>query len=199
MTTHLLEGYFQLPAHHEPAEDLLRIGLKVATQEDLGLELSFGIAHQDPAHGYGEQARGVPHGRLGRDLDHGLPAPVPAGDRGRLPKGGGAFGYLRKVGQAFSLEARPPYLARASWRSRFVEGGIQAQTGDEGDRVREAPAALEQFERCVGAIGDSDDLTLRVAPPYYQEQLPGPLGYLLVPSTPLGGVALGRGQGREEG
>src|SRR5215210_4623032 len=165
MTTHLLEGYFQLPAHHEPAEDLLRIGLKVATQEDLGLELSFGIAHQDPAHGYGEQARGVPHGRLGRDLDHGLPAPVPAGDRGRLPKGGGAFGYLRKVGQAFSLEARPPYLARASWRSRFVEGGIQAQTGDEGDRSSQPAAAIEQLQGSVSAIGYSHDLALRIPAP----------------------------------
>ena len=32
MPTHLLEGYFQLPTHHEPREDLLGIGLEVGTQ-----------------------------------------------------------------------------------------------------------------------------------------------------------------------
>src|SRR3712207_6933601 len=31
--THLLEGHLQLPAHHEPGEDLVRIGLEVGTQE----------------------------------------------------------------------------------------------------------------------------------------------------------------------
>src|SRR5215213_322923 len=31
MPAHLLEGYFQLPAHHKPGDDLLRIGLKVGT------------------------------------------------------------------------------------------------------------------------------------------------------------------------
>src|SRR5918994_1538671 len=35
MPTHLLEGYFQLPAHHKPGEDLLRIGSEVGTQESL--------------------------------------------------------------------------------------------------------------------------------------------------------------------
>src|SRR5215208_2968644 len=35
----LLEGYFQLPTHHEPREDLLRIGVQIGTQEGLGLEL----------------------------------------------------------------------------------------------------------------------------------------------------------------
>src|SRR5215210_3544263 len=187
---HLLEGHFQLPAHHEPREDLLRIGIEVGTQQCLGFELSFGITDQNPAHGHGEQARGVPHGRLGSDLDHALFAPVPISDRGWLPNGSWVFGYLGKVGQPLAFYARPPYLMRASWRSRFIEGSIQAQAGYEDDRGSEFAALVEQFERCVSPIGYGHDLSLWVPLPYYQEQLPGPLGYLLMASTPLCGITL---------
>ena len=41
----------------------------------------------------------------------------------------GVFGHHGKVGQPLALEARPPYLARAAWRGRFVEGGIQPAGG----------------------------------------------------------------------
>src|SRR5919112_1032395 len=125
MPAHLLESYFQLPAHHEPAEDLLRIGIEVGTQDGLGLELSFRITDQNPTDGYGEQARGVPHGLLGSDLDHALSAPIPISDRGWLPNGVWVFGHHRKVGQALALYARPPYLPRTTWRGRLVEGRIQ--------------------------------------------------------------------------
>jgi hypothetical protein len=40
MPAHLLEGYFQLPVHHKPGEDLLRIGIEVGTQEGLGEDRS---------------------------------------------------------------------------------------------------------------------------------------------------------------
>jgi hypothetical protein len=54
----------------------------------------------------------------------------------------------------------------ASWRSRLVEGGIQPKAGgDEGDRIGELAAALEQFERRVGAIGYCHDLSLRIPAP----------------------------------
>src|SRR5215210_1191503 len=167
MPSYLLEGHFQLPTHDEPREDLLWIGLKVGTQKRLRFELSLWIAHKDPTQGYGEQARGVPHGRLGSYLDRAIPAPIPVGDLGRLPDGVRIFGHHRQVGQPFTLYARPPYLMGASWRSRLVEGTIQAQAGNEGDRIGELAAALEQFERCVGAIGDGHDL-----PPWVTIALP---------------------------
>jgi hypothetical protein len=53
----------------------------------------------------------------------------------------------------------------ASWRSRFVEGGIQPQAGDEGDRIGELAASVEQFERGVGTIGYCHDLALRIPAP----------------------------------
>ena len=43
MPSYLLEGHFQLPTYDEPREDLLRIGLKIGTQEGLSFELSFRI------------------------------------------------------------------------------------------------------------------------------------------------------------
>jgi hypothetical protein len=49
MPAHLLEGYFQLPAHHKPTEDLLWIGIEVGTQEGLCLEISVRIAHHNLA------------------------------------------------------------------------------------------------------------------------------------------------------
>jgi hypothetical protein len=88
---HLLEGHLKLPAHHVPTYYLLRIGIEIGAQEGLGFEPSFGIADQDPTDGHGEQARGVPHGRLGSDLDRALPAPVPIGNLGWLPNG--ALGF----------------------------------------------------------------------------------------------------------
>src|SRR5215211_5773383 len=48
MPTHLLDRYFQLPAHNKPGEDLLWIGLKVCTQKCLCLELALRITHQNP-------------------------------------------------------------------------------------------------------------------------------------------------------
>src|SRR5215218_147301 len=133
MSTHLLEGYFQLAAHHKPTENLLRIRVKGGTQKGLGFELFLRITDQHPAHRYGEQACGVPHGRLRSDFYHALPAPIPVRDRSELPNGGRVFGYHRKIGQALTLEARSPSLPRTTWRSRLVESCIQPKTGDEGD------------------------------------------------------------------
>src|SRR5215217_7936592 len=88
MPSHLLKSYLQLPAHHKPTENLLRIRVKGGTQEGLGFELFLRITDQHPAHRYGEQACGVPHGRLRSDFYHALPAPIPVRDRSELPNGG---------------------------------------------------------------------------------------------------------------
>jgi hypothetical protein len=119
MPAHLLEGYFQLPAHHEPQEDLLRIGIEVATQKGLGFELSFRITYQDPAHGHRRQARGVPNGPLRSELDHTLFAPIPLRDLGWLPNGLWVFGHHRKIGQALALYARSSYLSTSGGAVRL--------------------------------------------------------------------------------
>src|SRR5215212_11437427 len=130
MPTHLLEGYFQLPAHHKPTDDLLWIGIEVGTKEGLGFELSLRVSDKDPAQGYGEQARAVPHGCLRSDLDHARPSSIRVSDLGWLPNGAWVFSHRRKVGQALALEARPPSLPTTAHRSWLVESGVQAQAGD---------------------------------------------------------------------
>ena len=78
-----------------------------------------------PAQGYGEQACGVPNGRLGSDLDRALSGPVPVGDLGHLPNGVWVFGHLGKVGQTLALETGPSPLSRMVHGRGLVEGGIQ--------------------------------------------------------------------------
>src|SRR5215213_1850659 len=165
MPAHLLEGYFQLPTHNEPREDRLRVGFEVGAQERLGLELSPWVVDQHPAHWHGEQACGVPHGRLRGDLDRSLAFAAPVGERGGLPNGVGVFGQRRKVGQALALYARSSYLARLAWRRRLVERGVQPKTGDEGDRLGELAAAIEELQGSVSAIGDGHQLSFWVPTP----------------------------------
>src|SRR5215216_6651832 len=95
----------------------------------LGLELSAWVTDQHPAHGHGEQARGVPNGRCRSDLNYALPAPVPVSDLGRLPNGSRILGYLRKVGQALALYACSPSLARAPWQSLSRRGQHPSASG----------------------------------------------------------------------
>ena len=68
-----------------------------------------------------------------------------------------------------------PILMGALWRSRFVEGSIQAQACDQGDQIGELAAAIEELQGSISAIGDGHYLLPWVPAPFQQEQLPGPL------------------------
>jgi hypothetical protein len=73
--------------------------------------------------------------------------------------------HLRKVGQTLALEARSPSLPRTARWGRLVESGIQPETGDEGDRIRELAAAIEELQGSVSPIGYGNYLTLRIPAP----------------------------------
>src|SRR5215211_2124284 len=90
---------------------------------------------------------------------------VAVGDRGGLPNGVGVFDHRRRVRQALALEARSSYLARFARRGRLVERGVQPKTGDEGDRVGELAAAVEELQGSVSTIGDGHNLSLRIPTP----------------------------------
>jgi hypothetical protein len=51
-------------------------------------------------------------------------------------------------------------------RQVLIEGSIQTQTGDEGDRVFRLAATVEEFEGGVSAVGDGHDLTFGVPTPH---------------------------------
>src|SRR5918993_1842106 len=140
MPARLLEGHLQLPAHHEPRDDLLRIGFEVGTKEGLGFEPSFRIADQNPTDGHGGQTRRVPRGSRRSDLHRTVPATIPVGDLGGLPDGARIFGRLGEVGQTLALYARSAYLMGTSWRGRGPQGGGSAETGGGGGRGGEVGA-----------------------------------------------------------
>src|SRR5215210_8159828 len=150
----LLECALHLPASNKPQDDLLRLGGQIGAKECLGLELFLRVSDQHPTQRYGGQAGGVPDRRLGDDLYGALLFAIPVCDHDRLPAGGGISSDDREVRQALALESGPSYLAGIAWRGRFVEGGIQAQAGDEGDRLGESAAAIEELQRRISAIGD---------------------------------------------
>src|SRR5215213_7647724 len=196
---HFLEGRLHLPASNKPRDDLLRLGGEIGAKECLGLELFLRVSDQHPTQRYGGQAGGVPDCRLGDHLYSTLLFAIPVCNHDRLPAGRGVFSDNGEIGQTLSLELGPSYLARIPWRGWFVEGSIQAQADDEGDRLAESAAAVEELQRGISAIGDGYYLAFWVPTPHLQKQLPGPLGKLLMPLSPLFCVAFGRGQRRKEG
>src|SRR4029450_12460257 len=191
---HFLEGGLHLPASNKPRDDLLWLGSEIGAKECLGLEPFLRVSNQHPTQRYGGQAGAVPDCRLTNDLYSALLFAIPVCHHDRLPHRGGVFSDNREVRQALTLKSGPSYLAGIAWRGWFVEGSIQAQAGDEGNRLGESAAAIEEFQRRISAIGDGYQLAFWVPTPHLQEQLPGPLGKLLMSLSSLSCVAFGRGQ-----
>src|SRR5215213_1863579 len=89
-------------------------------------------------------------------------------------------------------------MTRVTWRSWLVESGIEPQAGDEGDRLGEPPTAIQELQGRIPAVGHSHDLALGIPAPHQEQQLPRPVGELLVALALLFGVTLGVGQGAQE-
>src|SRR5215207_6462408 len=196
---HFLEGRLHLPASNKPRDDLPRLGVEVGAQQGLGLELLLRVSDQHPTQRYGRQAGAVPECRIRDHLHSALLFAIPVCNHDRLPAGRGVFSDNREVRQALTLESGPSYLAGIPWRAWFVEGSIQVQAGDEGDRLGESAAAIEELQRRISAIGDGYELAFWLPTPHLQKQLPGPLGKLLMSLSSLFCVALGRSQCRKKG
>src|SRR5215212_3691218 len=192
--TYFLKGGLHLPTPYEPGDDPLRIDTKIGAKKRLDPELSARVSDQHPTQRHGGQARAVPDSGIRDYLYQTLFFAVPVAHRDCPPDSGRIFGNDREVRQPLAFEARSSHLAGVAWWSRFVKSSIQAQAGNEGDRVSQTSAAVEQLERGVGAIGDGDDLALWVPASHQKKQLPGPIGQLLVPLALLFGVTLRVGQ-----
>jgi hypothetical protein len=61
-----------------------------------------------------------------------------------------------------------------------------------------APAAVEELQGSIPAVGDGDDLMVWLPASELQEHLPSPLGDLLVAFAALLAVTFGGSQGRKE-
>src|SRR5215207_6720898 len=162
MSAHLLEGHLKLPAHHKPTQDLLRISVEVCAQEGLGFEPSLGSRIRTQR--TGTAGKPVEYHTAVFEAISTMRSPLPyqlailVGFQTVFV----SWATSERLGSRSPLRRGLPIWTGASWRSRFVEGGIQTQAADEGDRIGELAAALEQFERCVSAIGYGHDLALGV-------------------------------------
>jgi hypothetical protein len=78
----------------------------------------------------------------------------------------------------------------------LVERRVQAQARD---RSHVRAHLIQPFERGIGAVSHHDRLPVRQPAPQLEHHLPGPVAQPLVSPTPLGSIALGGTERRQEG
>src|SRR5712691_8020488 len=85
MRADFLEGNLDLPAAHEPGENVARTGVEVGSEEGLRFEFAFGIADEQPADRHRRHAAAIPDRGAGGDLDEAIGSSVPETDAAALP------------------------------------------------------------------------------------------------------------------
>ena len=138
----------------------------------------------------------IPDGRVRGDLDAALAGAVPVRDGHRRPAGRCCCCDRRQGREPLPFHPRSSVLAWSSRWCGLIQSGIEAQAGDDGDRLTPAPAGGEEVQRGVAAVGYRDDHAVRPPAAHDAEQLAGPVGHRLVLTAALGVVAFG---GRERG
>jgi hypothetical protein len=103
----LFPGHFQLPAQHEPGEDLFGRGVQVGAEQGLGGEGALRIADQDPAQRHRRQAAVVPDGGVRRHFYGALALAVPVRYGHARPVGLRVVGHGRQRRQPLALAAGP--------------------------------------------------------------------------------------------
>jgi len=192
-----LEGHFQLPARHEPLDDLGWRSLEVGAQQRLGLELAIGVGDEHPTDGDRRQATVIPD-RCCRCQPHGARcAGVPA-HRGVLPVRRGVAEPGRRGGLTCAHLAWSPALTgrRRGW---VGQGRIQAQARDQVDRLRPALTGGQQLERSGGTVGHDHPQAFGQPLLRLGDHLARPIGELLVRRAALLVGALGRRQDGQKG
>ena len=102
--------------------------------------------------------------------------------------------FQRRSSRAFQRWSA--VLTRLSWWCGRVEGGVQAQSGDESDGLKQGLTAVEQVEDGVAVVPHQHQRSVGQPAAQEHDHLPGPVGDLLVPaSLPL---VVARG-GRQHG
>ena len=99
---------------------------------------------------------------------------------------------LLQSGQARSLEPGPSLLARQPWGCRLIEGGIQPQAGDEGDRLSQRLAKMQQLQDGVAAVSQERQGAVGQPAAQLEDELAGSSGEFLG-CLPLSQVIVLRG------
>ena len=190
----LLESDLQLPAQHKPLNNPGRRYTGGGAQQGLGPELRQGVSDQDPPQGDRREAGMIPDGSSRCDFQGAL-GPVIPGDGDAGPRGCWVLETLLQSGQARSLEPGPSQLARQPWGRGIIEGSIQPQAGDEGDRLSHRLAKMQQLEGGIAAVSQEHQGAVRQPAAQLEDELAGPAGEFLgrLPLSPV--IALRGGQG----
>jgi len=162
-----LEGDLHVPAQQVEAQDLRGARSGVGAEEGEGPPPLLRITHQHPPQGQGSLPGAMPQGGAGGDL-YLLVVPSVPGHRHRLPQG------LRVQQAGGQTELARPLLglgttfARRWGHRRVVEGGIQAQAGDESHPL--AAAGVTQADCREAAIAHQEDRALGLPAPHQADQ-----------------------------
>ena len=186
---HLIRGDLQLPAQDKPLQYLGRVRRWVGAEQGLGIEGTFGISDEHPTDGDGWLARAVPNGGLGGEF-HGTGSAVIPGNRGDGPRQVALVKDSFRGWSPRAFQRRPAILTRLPWWRWLVQGSVQAQSGNQSNRLTEGLAAamevedgvaivLHQHQRAMGQPAWFGRLTMSGL----QDHLPRPVGDLLVPTA----------------
>src|SRR5262249_25400654 len=123
---HLFKCDLDLPAAHEPGEDVLGAGVEICRQECLRVELALGIADDDPADRHRHNSGTIPECGAAGDLDEPIGSTIPETDAAALPVHLGILEDGGELLQTLALDRRPA-TAFAFWRRSGEQGGVEPQ------------------------------------------------------------------------
>jgi len=180
-----MKSDFELPAHHEPLQNLFWLFGQVSAQQSLRFELAFRIPDQNPTDGQRRHTAVKPNRCTGRYFDFSSSLAIPIRNDHFLPTSLNIFLDLLQSGQAFALLARPAILSRRALGSRFIQSCIQPKTGDQGDRMGKFGHSQQEIEGSKAGIHYHNQFSAWQPASGLQKHLPGPVGQLLVSSLAL--------------
>src|SRR3954470_4406178 len=122
---------------------------------------------------------------------------IPAGHGHAPPRRGRVGQHLGQVRRARALGSWSADCSRPAWRRWFVEGGIEAKTGDTDHPMPDKGG--QELEGGETAVSHKHQRPLRHPATGLEDQLARPVGQFLVPFAVLAAVPLGGRQGGQEG
>ncbi len=198
MSAYLMKGDFHLPSQNKPFQDGLGLSLLIGAQKRLGIELPLRVPNEHPPDCDRWQSVVIPDSGFARQFDRAFGPAIPGyGDA--LPDGTWIGEPLRQGGLTGSLLAGAPIGSWFANRSRIIESRIQAQTGDDGDRLDHPGRTSEQFQNRVGAVGYDHQPAESLPATQLPDHLSSPIGELFVSAAMLLIGALRWGQDTEKG
>ena len=138
----------------------------------------------------------IPNSGIRGDFQETLGAVVP-GDYYPGPRGIWALEPLLERGQSLSLKSGTPHLSGKPGWGWLEQRRIQPKAGDEGDGMHQRLAEMQQFKHGVTAVGHQHQGPVGQPATQLEDNLPGPVGEFLGPSSLALVVALRGCQGGE--